>query len=98
MIHTVGPIWNEHTPIQADQLLCKAVRSSLVLAEENHFKSIAFPAISTGIYGFPIERAAPLMLTEAMNHLGGRTGLNRVVFCLYDQASYQVFESALADL
>lgn len=98
VIHTVGPIWNEHTPTQADQLLCKAVRSSLVLAEEKQLKSIAFPAISTGIYGFPIERAAPLMLKEAMNHLGGRTGLERVVFCLYDRASYQVFESAFAAL
>lgn len=96
VIHTVGPVWSEHSPIQADSLLSKAVRSSLALAEEKRLKSIAFPAISTGIYGFPIERAAPLMLREAVNYLGARTGVARVLFCLYDQPGYQVFESAFA--
>jgi O-acetyl-ADP-ribose deacetylase (regulator of RNase III) len=98
VIHTVGPVWSEHGPTQADKLLGKAVRSSLALADERGLKSIAFPAISTGIYGFPIDRAAPLMLREAVTHLGGRTALERVLFCLYDQASYQVFESAFANL
>jgi O-acetyl-ADP-ribose deacetylase (regulator of RNase III) len=96
VIHTVGPVWSEHKPAEADRLLCKAVCSSLALAEEDGLKSIAFPAISTGIYGFPIERAAPLMLRETMNYLGGRTGLERVVFCLYDETGYRVFESAFA--
>jgi O-acetyl-ADP-ribose deacetylase (regulator of RNase III) len=96
VIHAVGPVWSDHDPMEADRLLCEAVRNSLKLAEEKRLKSIAFPAISTGIYGFPIERAAPLMLQEAMDHLGGQTGLERVVFCLYDTASYQVFESAFA--
>ncbi len=98
VIHTVGPVWNEHSPAEADSLLRKAVRSSLALAEENDVKSIAFPAISTGIYGFPIERAAPLMLQEAANYLGGKTGLERVLYCLYDDASYQAFNSAFAAL
>jgi O-acetyl-ADP-ribose deacetylase (regulator of RNase III) len=98
VIHTVGPVWNEHSPAEADGLLCKAVRSSLALAMENDVKSIAFPAISTGIYGFPIERAAPLLLREAADYLGGETNLGRVVFCLYDDASYQVFDSAFAAL
>ena len=96
VIHTVGPVWSEHKPADADRLLCKAVRSSLALAEENGLKSIAFPAISTGIYGFPIERAAPLMLQEAKQHLEGGASLERVVFCLYDEPSYRVFESAFA--
>ena len=74
------------------------MRSSLTLAEEKRLKSIAFPAISTGIYGFPIERAAPLMLQEAKRHLEGETGLERVLFCLFDDASYRVFESAFASL
>jgi O-acetyl-ADP-ribose deacetylase (regulator of RNase III) len=96
VIHTVGPVWNEHSPADADRLLREAVQSSLALAEEQGLKSIAFPAISTGIYGFPIDRAAPLMLEEARHHLGGRTGLQRVLFCLYDKPSYQVFEAAFA--
>jgi len=98
VIHTVGPIWSRYEPTEADRLLRKAVKSSLALAEEKGLKSIAFPAISTGIYGFPIERAAPLMLQEAQRHLEEETGLERVLFCLYDDASYQVFESAFADL
>lgn len=98
VIHTVGPIWSEHGPAEAENLLCSAVRSSLALAEKNDVKSIAFPAISTGIYGFPIERAAPLMLREATDHLRGQTKLERVLFCLYDDVSYQVFDSAFAAL
>ena len=94
VIHTVGPVWNEHSPTEADRLLCKAVQNSLALAEEQGLKSIAFPAISTGIYGFPIDRAAPLMLAEVANHLGGWTGFECVLFCLYDPPGYQVFESA----
>ena len=98
VIHTVGPVWSEHEPLEADQLLCQAVTSSLALAERQGLKSIAFPAISTGIYGFPIERAAPLMLKEAKRHLERKPGLERILFCLYDEASYRAFESAFVNL
>jgi len=98
VIHTVGPVWSQHSPAEADELLCKAVRNSLRLAEERGLMSIAFPAISTGIYGFPIDRAASLLLQEAKRHLEGKTGLERVIFCLYDRPSYQVFDSAFASL
>ena len=98
VIHTVGPVWSEHSPAQADRLLRKALQSCLALAEKQGLKSIAFPAISTGIYGFPIDRAAPLMLREAVDYLGGRTGVERVLFCLYDKLGYQVFESAFAPI
>ena len=97
VIHAVGPVWSEHTPKEADELLRRAIRNSLVVADEKDLKSVAFPAISTGIYGFPIERAAPLLLREAADHLRGETKLERVLFCLYDDVSYQVFESAFAD-
>ena len=98
VIHTVGPVWSEHEPAESDRLLCRAVTSSLALAEEQELKSIAFPAISTGIYGFPIERAAPLMLKEAKRHLEGKHGLERILLCLYDDASYRVFDSAFESL
>jgi len=94
VIHAVGPVWSEHSPAEADKLLRSAVRSSLAVAEENGLKSIAFPAISTGIYGFPIERAAPLMLRETADYLRGKTKLERVLFCLYNNASYRIFDSA----
>ncbi|HVM59291.1 MAG TPA: macro domain-containing protein [Verrucomicrobiae bacterium] len=98
VIHTVGPVWSRHEPAEADRLLRQAVKSSLTLADEKKLKSVAFPAISTGIYGFPIDRAAPLMLEEAKRHLEGNTGLERILFCLYDDASYRVFESAFSTL
>jgi O-acetyl-ADP-ribose deacetylase (regulator of RNase III) len=98
VIHTVGPIWGEQDEVESDALLSQAIRSCLMLSEEKALKSIAFPAISTGIYGFPIERAAPLMLKETVAYLNGKTNLEHVVFCLYDSASYRVFESAFVDL
>lgn len=93
VIHTVGPIWGQQSETQSDELLRRAVRNSLALAREKKLKTIAFPAISTGIYGFPIERAAPVMLDEAAKNM---TGLERVIFCLYDERSYRVFERASA--
>ena len=98
VIHTVGPVWSEHSPAEADDLLRKAVRNSLALAEEKGLKSIAFPAISTGIYGFPIDRAARLLLREAADYLCGQTKLECILFCLYDKPSYQVFDSAFVAL
>ncbi|HUJ11557.1 MAG TPA: macro domain-containing protein [Verrucomicrobiae bacterium] len=98
VIHTVGPVWHEQSEEESDQLLRKAVRSCLTIADEKELKQIALPAISTGIYGFPMERAAPLMLKEVVDHLRSQTKLERVVFCLYDSASYRIFESALAAL
>jgi len=98
VIHTVGPIWGEQSEAESDRLLRQAVRNCLALAEEKALKSIAFPAISTGVYGFPIERAAPLMLQEAADCVRGKTSLERLVFCLYDERSYRVFDRALQGL
>ena|SRR5579862_3189051 len=98
VIHAVGPVWKEHSPEKCDQLLQTAMESSLVVADENDVKSIAFPAISTGIYGFPIDRAAPLVLRRTAAYLCGETKIERVIFCLFDDASYQVFHSAFAVL
>jgi O-acetyl-ADP-ribose deacetylase (regulator of RNase III) len=91
VIHTVGPQWGEG---DEDKKLQRAIRNSLKLADEKGLKTIAFPAVSTGIYGFPVERAAPLMLRAAADYLRGETKLERVVFCLYDNATYQVFAEA----
>jgi O-acetyl-ADP-ribose deacetylase (regulator of RNase III) len=98
VIHTVGPIWGKQSEQESDALLRQAIRSCLTLAEEKALSSIAFPAISTGIYGFPLERAALLMLKETADHLGGKTKLGCAMFCLYDSTSYRVFESAFVAL
>jgi O-acetyl-ADP-ribose deacetylase (regulator of RNase III) len=98
VIHTVGPVWGDAAPATSDEQLRSAIRNSLALADEKGLKSIAFPAISTGIYHFPVERAAQLMLAETTDYLRGQTGLERVVFCLFDDATYRVFEQEFARL
>ncbi len=92
VIHAVGPRMGEG---DEDRKLRDATLNSLKLADENHLKSIAFPAISAGIFGFPIERCAAIMLGTTIEYLKGQTGLERVVFCLFGRDSYDVFARRL---
>jgi O-acetyl-ADP-ribose deacetylase (regulator of RNase III) len=78
-----------------DGKLRKATLNSLKLADQNKLKSIAFPAISSGIFGFPIQRCAEIMLGTTIDYLKGPTGLEKVVFCLFGEDSYQVFAKRL---
>ena len=82
----------------SEKNLRAATRNSLLRANENSLKSIAFPAIGTGIAGFPIERCAQVMLEEVRAHLGGPTTLERVDFVLFDRPSLKVFERVLAQM
>jgi O-acetyl-ADP-ribose deacetylase (regulator of RNase III) len=93
VIHAVGPVY-DGTPRSAD-LLASAVRAALHMADEHGLKSIALPAISTGIFGYPMDEAARVMLEAAIAYLRGETGLERVVFCLYGQAAFDVFSREL---
>ncbi|MEW5723490.1 MAG: macro domain-containing protein [Thermodesulfobacteriota bacterium] len=92
VIHAVGPRQGEG---DEDRKLRDATLNSLRRAEENNIESIAFPAISTGIFGFPLDRAATIMLGAAKEHLSGPTGLKRVVFCLFGQEAFDVFAAEL---
>ncbi len=92
VIHAVGPRMGEG---DEDQKLKNATLNSLKVADENHLKSISFPAISTGIFGFPIGRCAEIMLATTISYLKGPTGLERVVFCLFGSDSYEVFAGRL---
>jgi len=92
VIHAVGPRMGEG---DEDQKLKNATLNSLKAADENHLKSISFPAISTGIFGFPIGRCAEIMLKTTIDYFKGQTGLEKVVFCLFGTDSYEVFESRL---
>lgn len=92
VIHAVGPRMGEG---EEDQKLKNATLNSLKIADENNIKSISFPAISTGIFGYPIVRCAEIMLQTSINYIKGSTGLDKVVFCLFEQDSYKVFEERL---
>lgn len=92
VIHAVGPRMGEGNE---DEKLKNATLNTLKLADENNLKSISFPAISTGIFGFPIDRCAEIMLETTIDYLKERTGLERVVFCLYGRDSYEVFANQL---
>jgi len=92
VIHAVGPRMGEG---DEDDKLRNATVNSLRVADENGLKSVAFPAISTGIFGFPIQRCAEIMLKTAADYLDGQTGLERIVFCLYGKDSYDVFARQL---
>ena len=92
VIHAVGPRMGEG---DEDRKLKNATLNSLKLADEKHLKSICFPAISTGIFGFPITRCAEIMLRTAIEYLKGQTGLEKIVFCLFGRDSYEVFADQL---
>jgi len=100
VIHTVGPIYSG-TPRDAE-LLAAAVRHSLCLADEHHLVSIAFPAISTGVYGYPLAEAAHIILSTIITYLKNKIPLarvlERVIVCLYDRHAFDVFQSSLASL
>jgi O-acetyl-ADP-ribose deacetylase (regulator of RNase III) len=94
VIHAVGPVY-DGTPRSAE-LLASAVRAALRMADEHGLKSIALPAISTGIFGYPMEAAAGEMLRAAIAYLRGETGLDKVVFCLYNRRAFDIFARELA--
>jgi O-acetyl-ADP-ribose deacetylase (regulator of RNase III) len=96
VIHTVGPVYS-NTPRDAE-LLSAAVRNSLRLADEHRLASIALPAISTGVYGYPLAQAARVILSTIIAYLNGDTHLGRVVMCLYDRRALNVFDETLTQL
>ena len=92
VIHAVGPMVNEH---HADEKLKDATLNSLKLAEKKNLRSITFPAISTGIFGFPKDRCALIMLSTTLGYLEGLTQIERVVFCLYNKKILKIFKNTI---
>jgi O-acetyl-ADP-ribose deacetylase (regulator of RNase III) len=93
VIHAVGPVY-DGTPRSAE-LLASAVHAALRMADEHGLKSVALPAISTGIFGYPMKEAAQVMLRATIAYLREETGLERVVFCLYGQPAFEIFTREL---
>jgi O-acetyl-ADP-ribose deacetylase (regulator of RNase III) len=95
VIHAVGPVYDAMSASEAADLLASAVTSALEMAEEHGLTSIALPAISTGIYGYPMEEAARVMLDAAIDYAESGTRLERIVFCLYGQSAFDTFAKVL---
>jgi len=95
VIHAVGPEYGEGGE---DEKLRNATLNSLKLADDYRLKSIAFPAVSTGIFGFPKERCAKIMLSTTISYIKEGTGLEHIVFCLYDVGTLRVFQRALEEM
>jgi O-acetyl-ADP-ribose deacetylase (regulator of RNase III) len=94
VIHTVGPIWGQEGG-QEDDLLASCYARSLALAEAHRLRSVAFPAISTGAFGFPAERAARIAVGTVTDALAGSSHFAKVVFCCFTPASAEHHRRAL---
>ncbi len=94
VIHTVGPIWhggNHGEP----EILASAYRKSLELAAANGLKSISFPSISTGAYGYPLDKAADVAVKTVIDFLKNDGSIKEVVFVLFNEEAYQAYRAAL---
>jgi O-acetyl-ADP-ribose deacetylase len=94
VIHTVGPVWRGGVQ-QEDELLARCYRDSLGLAAAHGVRSIAFPAISTGIYGFPRSRAAAIAVAETRAVLENEPSIERVIFACFDAETLSLYQQAL---
>jgi O-acetyl-ADP-ribose deacetylase (regulator of RNase III) len=89
VIHAVGPRKGESREIKK---LTQATLNALKMADTRFFQSIAFPAISTGIFGFPMDKCAKIMLTTVKSYVEGDTGIKKIVFCLYGEDAFSIFQ------
>ena len=98
VFHTVGPVYRDGTH-QEPELLASCYRTCLRLAEENAVRTISFPAISTGIYRYPLEDATRVALHEVKSHLSrDETPVTEVILVVFDQRSYRIFEELLGQV
>jgi len=97
VIHTVGPVWRDGEHGE-DELLAGCYRNSLALAEQNGVKTIAFPSISTGAYGFPMERAASLAVTEIKTFLERNRSIEKVVLVCFGKSAFDIHKQAVREL
>jgi O-acetyl-ADP-ribose deacetylase len=95
VIHTVGPVWNGGEKNE-DELLAFCYRNSLRIAADNRIASVAFPAISTGVYRFPSERAAKIAVETVETFLEKNETPENVVFAVFDEETREIYEGLLA--
>ncbi|MBD0263142.1 MAG: O-acetyl-ADP-ribose deacetylase [Tolypothrix sp. Co-bin9] len=97
VIHTVGPVWESGNHGE-DELLASCYRQSLALAEEYKIETIAFPAISTGVYRFPIERASKIAVSEVNKFLESDRSIKRVIFVCFSQSTYDSYLKVMQEI
>jgi len=104
IIHTVGPVWNggknnvTEAVTKEDNLLANCYKNSMKLAVENKIKTIAFPAISTGVYRFPLERATKIAITEVKMFLEKNESIKKVFFVCFDEETYAIYMKTVSDI
>ena len=100
VVHAVGPIYWQEGSERAEELLASAYRRSLEVAQEHGVQSVAFPAISTGAYGYPMDEGARVALQTVIDYLSAQedNGIRLVRFVLFSKQAYQVFQRVLSGL
>ena len=96
VIHTVGPVWNGGNHDE-EKLLSNAYRNSLDQAVKHGLKTVAFPNISTGIYGYPKQKAAKTAILTVKNFLAENNKIDRVIFVCFDDESYRIYQDLLGE-
>lgn len=96
VIHAVGPVWSGGSKGEPGKL-AEAYRNSLRLADEQGLKSVSFPNISTGVYGYPKEEAARVAITTVLDFVTSGTSIERVVFVCFDEESYRIYEHLMKE-
>jgi O-acetyl-ADP-ribose deacetylase (regulator of RNase III) len=96
VIHTVGPVYHSTTPEKAEGLLTRCYENSLALASLNGAEEVAFPAISCGVYGYPIEKACRVAIDTTIRFLETDTVVNKVIFVLFSEGDRKVYADYLA--
>ena len=97
VIHTVGPVWRGGEKGEPETL-ASAYRESLKLAVQNELKTVSFPSISTGVYGYPVDKAAQVALGAITDFLRQDTSLEEIVFVLFDSRTFEAYEKVLKEL
>ncbi len=96
VIHTVGPVWANRE--EDSEMLSSSYKNSLALADDHNLRSVSFPAISTGAFGYPLEDGAEIALKSVCKAAESLSSVKLIQFILYDERAYNVFESKLKNL